>query len=321
MFGWLEKKDWRTSPAHLLLLSKFLKGDSPTRYRDADYWEAALKEKPAKAIENFIKEEMLESAELPELLNYKFKGTELKAMLKEKGLKVSGRKEELIQRLIDNCANEMLEATKDIVLYRCTITGMQLAESYIEGEKVKREATEQEILNLLAQEEFSKAVHVLVQYEAVQVFPRGLGLDWKSYDETSDVEFLKMIFNSTPVILKPIEENRLRQLHLASGMMRLWGTNTARRWLPDGFDTGIHLDGDTACRMFVFYALHLRNMKKYKEAGIRTVKVSGPYENSCSECQKIKGKIYLFDDVPEIPYAKCTCESGCRCTIGGVVDF
>lgn len=322
MFDWLKKKDWRTSPAHLLLLSKFLGGDSPARYRDAGYWEPALKEKPENVIENFIKEEMLESAGLPELLNYKFKGAELKAMLKEKGLKISGRKEELVQRLVDNCPNEMLEATKDVILYRCTATGKQLAEIYSETEKAKRDSAEREVFNLLDQENFSKAVNVLVQYEASQVFPRGLGIDWKKYDETSDVESLKMIFKSTPTILKQIEENRLRQLRLASGMMHLWGAKTIRPWLPDGFDTGIRLDGDTACRMFVFYASHLRNIKTYKEAGVRTVEIIGAGDQStCPECQKINGKKYRIDDVPEIPYAKCTCETGCRCTIVGVFNF
>jgi len=315
MFGWLKEKDWRSSPAHLLMLSKFRNGDSPTRYRDADYWEAALKEKPAKVIEQFIKEEMLEPAELPELLNYKFKASDLKSILKEKGLKVSGRKEELIQRLIDNDAKAMFEATKDIDLYRCTAAGMQLAESYLQREKAKREAAEQEVLNLLAREEYSKAVRVVTQYEAAQVFPRGLGIDWKSYDETSDVESLKTIFNSTPAILKRIEENRLRQLRLAAGMMHLWGTNTARHWLPDGFDTCVHLDGDAACRMFVFYASHLRDMKGYKEAGASTVEVLGVDDgNTCSECKKISGKKYRLENVPELPYANCTCEIGCRCT-------
>lgn len=248
MSGWLQKKDWRSSPAHLLLLSKFRNGDSPTRYRDIDYWETALGEKPANVIEQFIKEGMLEQAGLPELIAYKFNSSDLKSMLKENGLKVSGRKEEFIHRLIENDAKAMSEATKDIDLYRCTAAGVQLAENYLAAEKRKRESAEREIFDLLVREEYSKAVRVVAEYEASQVFPRGLGTDWKSYDGTSDVESLKTIFNSTPAILQRIEENRLKQLRLAASMMQLWGTNTARHWLPDGFDTGIHLDGDAGCR-------------------------------------------------------------------------
>jgi hypothetical protein len=315
MFGWRQNKGWRSSPAHLLLLSKFRNGDSPMRYRDADYWETVLGEKPANVIEQFTMEGMLERAGLPELIAYKFKTSDLKSRLRDNGLKVSGRKEELVQRLIDNDAKAMSEATKDIKLYRCTATGMQLAENYLASEKTKRESAERDAFELLARDECSKAARVVAQYEASQVFPRGLGINWKSYDETSDVESLRTMFDSTPAILRSIEEIRLKPLRLGAGMMQLWGTNRARDWLPDGFDTGIHLDADAACRMFVFYASHLRRMKDYRKAGVRTVKVLGVDDgNTCSECRKISGKKFHLENMLELPYAKCTCEIGCRCT-------
>jgi hypothetical protein len=321
MFGWLRKKDWRRSPAHLLLLSKFRNGDSPDRYRDAKYWEAVLKEKPLKVIEQFLKEGALEPEGLQKLVDYKFKASELKLMLKEKGLKVSGRKEELIQRLIENDKQSMCNATKGLDMYRCTSEGIQLAEHYLEGKKTKRNAAERDALDLLARKEFSKAVRIVAQYEASQVFPRGLGIDWKNYDVESDVQSLKTIFERTPGILKDIEENRLDKLRLGAAMMQLWGTSTAERWVPDDFETGIHLDSDAACRMFVFHAAHLRNMAGYKEALVKTVEVSSVGDgNTCAECQKISGKKYKVESVPELPYSKCTCDIGCRC-ITIVADF
>ncbi|NLW34435.1 MAG: SAP domain-containing protein [Syntrophorhabdus aromaticivorans] len=244
---------------------------------------------------------------------YKFKASDLKSLLKESGLKVSGRKEELIQRLIDNNAKAMSEATQDIEVYKCTTAGMQLAQNYLDAEKEKKTAAEQEVLNLLIREECAEAVRAVIQYEASQVFPRGIGIDWKSYDGTSDVEALKIILNSIPTILQHVDGDRLKQLCLAAGMMHLWCTNTARHWLPEGFNTGIHLDGDAACRMFVFYASHLRDMNSYRQAGARTVEVLC-VDDSCSECRKISGKKYLLENVPELPYVKCTDENGCRCT-------
>ncbi len=315
MVGWLQKKDWRNSPAHLLLLSKFRNGDSPARYRDAEYWDTVLKEKAVKVIDQFHKEGVLEPAGLRELVDYKFKVSDLRLMLKERGLKVSGRKEELIQRLIENDEHSMRNATKGLNLYRCTTEGIQLAEHYLEGEKAKRDAAERDVLYLLARREFPKAVRIVAQYEASQVFPRGLGIDWKNYDVDSGVEALKTIFVRTPGILKVIEENRLNKLRLAAAMMQLWGTrgrNAAERWLPDGFETGIHLDSDAACRMFIFHVAHLRDMAGYKEARVKTVEVSSV--GACAECQKISGKKYKLESVPELPYAKCTRDIGCRCT-------
>lgn len=315
MFGWSQKKNWRSSPAHLLLLSKFRNGDSPARYRDAGYWEAVLKEKPLKVIEQFLKDGVLEPAGLQELVDYKFKASDLKLMLKERGLKVSGRKEELIQRLIENDEQSMRDATKGLDMYWCTTEGIQPREHYREGEKAKRDAAEREVLDLLARKEFSKAVRIVAQYEASQVFPRGLGIDWENYNVESGAESLKTIFERTPGILKDIKENRLDKLCLAAAMMQLWGTNTAAQWLPDGFETGIRLDRDAACRMFVFHAAHLRNMAGYKEACVKTVEVSSVDDgNTCSDCRKISGKKYKLESVPELPYAKCTCDIGCRCT-------
>src|SRR5262245_41868035 len=238
----LQKNNWRNSPAHLLLLSKFRNGDSPARYRDAEYWEAMLNEKPAKAIDQFHKEGVLETAGLRELIDYKFKASDLKLMLKEKRLKISGRKEELIQRLIENDEQSMRDATNGLVLYRCTPEGIQLAEHYLESEKAKRTGAERDVYDLLTRREFSKAVRIVVQYNASRVFPPGVGIDWTNYDAESDIESLEAIFTRTPGILKGIEERRLYQLRLVAAMMQLWGSNAARRWLPDGFETGIHLD-------------------------------------------------------------------------------
>jgi hypothetical protein len=315
MFNWLRRKDWRSSEAHLLLLSKFRGGDSPAKYGEAEYWESVLKEKPIKAIKQFLKERVLEPADLPELVDYKCKTTDLKSMLRERGLKVSGRKAELIRRLIENDPEGMLEVTKDLNLYRCTLEGMQLAERYLENEKAKKAAAEKDVLDFLTRQEFSKAVRVIVKYEASQVFPRGLGIDWNNYDGDSAVASLKTIFERTPGILKSMEENRLSKLRLAAGMMQLWGTNRAYQWLPDGFETGTHLDSDAACRMLVFHASHLRNLEAYKKSGAKTVEVLGVDDGTaCSECRKISGKKYKLGEVPELPYAKCTCEIGCRCT-------
>ena len=97
-------ENWRSSPAHLLLLSKFRDGASTVKYRSADYWQTALKEKPATVIAQFITEGMLEPGRLPERLDEEFKASDLKSMLRQKGLAFSGRKEELIRRLIDDDA-------------------------------------------------------------------------------------------------------------------------------------------------------------------------------------------------------------------------
>lgn len=312
----VQTRDWRASSAHLLLLSKFRHNDSPTKYRDAGYWEAALNEKPENAVQRFIQEAMLEPADLLGVLDYRYKATDLKSMLKGKGLKVSGRKDELIRRLIENDAQGMSDTTKGLAVYRCTAEGMKLVESYREREQARREAAEQQVLSLLSGGEYKEAVRAVAGFEATQVFARGIGIDWKNYDGASDVESLKLIFTMTPAILKGIDESQLIHLRRGAAMMHLWGAGTAKQWLPLGFETGTRLYGDAACRMLVFHASHIRNMKAFRETGVRTVEVSGAGDDGCCPaCQKINGRVYRLDNVPDLPYAKCTSEDGCRCTL------
>lgn len=65
MFGWLKSKpktkSWKTSPSHLLLLSKFTQGETPDRFYNDENWASALNEPPADAIQRMSKEGMLQS--------------------------------------------------------------------------------------------------------------------------------------------------------------------------------------------------------------------------------------------------------------------
>ncbi len=313
MFACQQKRDWRNSPAHLLLLSKFRNGDSPERYNDADCWEAALTEPPIQVIERFVKEAVLELADLQRLIEYKFNSSRLKSMVKERGLKTSGSKEELARRLVESDVQAMRDATKDLVLYRCTAEGLHLSEHYLNEERAKREAAEQGVLALLAMQQFSEAVRVVAQYEAAQVFPRGLGIDWKEYKVESDAESLRAIYGKAPGILMGMGD-QLRDLRPAAAMMLLWGESTARQWLRDGFETGIRLDAETAARMLVSRGIHVRKLQQGRSAGVKRVEVLVTTGYACFECQAINGKKYRLESAPELPYPKCTSGLGCRCT-------
>lgn len=308
-------KDWRDSRPHLLLLSKFLRGDSSVRYVNADYWESVLNEGAEIAIQHFLKEGMLEPAGLRELLDFKYKATELKSMLKERGLKISGRKSEIIERLISGDKDGMLDATKDVDLCRCTAAGKELADAYLNEEKAKRTNAERDVRNLLDKRDFPGAIRIVASYEATQVFSRGVGIDWKNYTGDRDVEALKVIFGKTPRILTGIKDDVLQRVRVGAAMMQLWGTNTTKSWLPDHTETGIYFDADTAARMLVFHASHLRTIEQCKRAGIKMIEILGTDDgNACSSCAQISGKKYKAEEVPEIPHPECTSEIGCRCT-------
>ena len=87
--------DWKKSPAHLLFLSKFLTPRGVEDFSESNSWESVLKEAPKKVIRRFFDEGMVEQASLAELLDHKYKATDLKAMLEKLGQKASGRKADL----------------------------------------------------------------------------------------------------------------------------------------------------------------------------------------------------------------------------------
>jgi len=311
----VKKDEWEDSRAHLLLLSKFLHGDSASKYDNLDFWAASLKEQPAIAIKRFLDLGMLEPADLPNLVDHKFRLNELKSMLKERGLRVSGLKSDLIRRLIENNPGAMREATSDLVLLRCTPSAAAVAQRYLEEEEKKRIEAESETLRLLSVGDLLGAVSCVVRYEVNRVFPRGIGVDWKNHDTAADVELLKTILQRTPDILKDIESPRLDAIRIFAAMIHLWGTNRGRQWFPDGFKTGFRLNADIVSLMLVGYARYLRRIKEYGEARVvKTVEILGA-DGSCPECQKICGRKYALNKVPELPYSRCTSELGCRCDV------
>jgi hypothetical protein len=73
------------------------------------------------------------------------------------------------------------------------------------------------------------------------------------------------------------------------------------------------MDNDTAARMIEFHAHYQRDIARYRAWGVKTVEILAT-DDSCAACKKLAKKKYKIDQVPELPYEKCTSEIGCRCT-------
>ena len=186
-------------------------------------------------------------------------------------------------------------------------------------DRERRTQLEQQTLQALRERRFKEASEMVSAFEAQQVFPRGVGVDWKHCNSARDVEMLKVMFNSRPKILGSLTDEQMAHLRVAAGMMYLWGTSQAENWLPDNFETELVMDNDAAARMISFHASHQFDIAQYHASGIKKVEVLAT-DNSCAACKKMAKRKYKLDEVPELPYEKCTSEMGCRCTIV-VADF
>lgn len=306
--------NWKKSKAHLLLLSKFLGGNASNRYEQDERWQAALDEPPSAAIKRFLGDGVLGPADTAHVLAACYTAIQLKDLLRVKELKISGKKEELIARLIEHDQAGMAQLAQEHDILTCIGAGEQIARDFLESESRKKEELEQTLVSLVEKNNFRTAADAVADYEATQVFPRGLGIDWSQGGAFME-EVLRDIYGCTPSILRAVGDSELRQLRMAAAMMELTGENRGDRWLPDNFELGIAMECEAAARMLLFHAYHLRRMRQYQRGGVRKVQVSGVNDaEQCAACRDIDGKVYPLNELPEFPYPKCTCEMGCRCT-------
>lgn len=308
--------NWRNSNPHLLLLSKFLHSSSVDEFIKADYWANALSEDSKVAINRFINEGMLSQASLFNQIDHKFTSAELKNRLKQLGLPVSGKKDDLIDRLIQSDSEGIKNAVQGLVLYICSEQGEILAKKYLSDELDKQTKLENQVWEYLKQRNFKEASLSVSIYESKKVFPRGIGVDWKNHSPTPDVEALAAIFSYTPPKFSQMNDDLLEVIHLAAGMDYLWGENKAK-WLSteSKFE---EVDKGVAVRMCLSNGYFHRNISEYRKGGVvRQIQILA--DRCCENCMKLSGKKISLDLSPELPQENCTRKDGCNCVLTPVV--
>lgn len=253
------------------------------------------------------------------VLSYKYKVSELKDLLKQRGLPVSGRKDDMIKRLITADPAGMKKTVAGLTILQCVQRGKELSEKYLLNEQEKRNHVEMQVMEYINKRMFKEASVAVAAYEAEQVFPRGMGIDWKNHNPNRDVEMMNNIFSSRPKILSKLRDEKLDMFRQGAAMMSLWGKNTAKDWLPPDLTTELSFDVDTAARMFLFHASHKTSLEQYRKSGVVKFVEILAAQDSCDECKKFTKKKYKLNEVPELPHENCTHEKGCRCTLIPVV--
>lgn len=312
-----KKINWEKSFAHNELLSMFLKSYCPEDlYENKSWffeWKNVLKESPKEAIERFIKFELLIIAPLSDILDYSFKLTELKIFAKELQIPISGKKADLINRIIEydkKGISEKVGSGRDI--FTCSGTGRRIAEEYKLFRKNERNKCEEEMLQSLSEKRFSDAVRLFILYQKNQVFPTGI-----DFNNAKTFEQSLIFINSViPGILSDIDPNVLDSFRIAAGMKALWMSSISTKWLPENFVWNYRFDIDTACLMLDYSSFNkhrineiMKDRKYYKGVQIS----SG--SDCCNACKKMANKIFDIDHIPELPNPSCTNKLGCRCNI------
>lgn len=305
--------------AQLEFLSGFLHGSVFTA-DGGSYWTEHLREHPAKTVQRMIDAGMLTTAPLAAKLDGAFKATEIKSLLRERSLPVSGKKADCIERLVAADAAGMEAKVAGITTYVCTDTGMAIAEKYVALEDERNRVARDESWRRLCAGDVRGALGVVAEFERAQVFQRGLGVNWHNRPSREDVELTEAILRARPAILKDVVEADWRALQVAAVMLEMWGERSAKAWLPETFTGPTNLHREVAARMVLFAGQHQARLAQYCASGISKLEVSGCGESSCPACQQVAGRKYRTSDLPELPFPRCTSEMGCRCMVLPVFD-
>ncbi len=191
------KADIAGSQPHLLLLKRFLFG-AEIRESNDQRWAAVLGENEVAAVAGLLGRGLLLDAPLEAAIQSAFQVKELKAFARERGLKVSGTKLELAQRLVaaDGAGSRQLLGARRFLV--CSDQGRQLVDAYVEEQNAARAEAEQLTLELLKQRRLRDAARTVAYFEAKQVFARGVGINWgASEDPLGIVGELESIFSAT----------------------------------------------------------------------------------------------------------------------------
>jgi hypothetical protein len=144
--------DWPSGTFHLSLLSRFLFArdvSSITKYEMDD----AVKESTQRALEGFIAEGWLIPASLSAKLSQTFGATTIRALLKERGLPVSGSKGEGIERLIAADSDGMAAKVVHLKFYECSPKARELVAPLVSAEQEKWQAVKEQRKKLLQENE------------------------------------------------------------------------------------------------------------------------------------------------------------------------
>jgi len=310
--------DMRYSSAHLLLLSRFLNPQEPETLARQACWTEALRQTVQRAACQLQDDGLLASLSVAELAEYRLKVADLRAMCKERALPVTGRKNDLVARLVEADPRGVRAALAGPTVLRCSDRGQEMAHRYLESEKAKKDSLKASVFQMLERKRFREASLAVACYEAEQVFPRGMGIDWKHYEPSHDVRTLEHIFQRTPKALKSVPRNQLCMPRIAAGMMHLFGSwSEVESHIPAGGDTGSSNDCFNEARMLLSHAVFLTAMQGFRELGPRVfiqVNNAGD-EHVCPACRRLTDRQYKPDQVPELPYEGCTSRDGCRCWV------
>jgi hypothetical protein len=313
------------SESELLFLMRFISCQSLSNLTSANFalerWTAALGKPPLVVVRELERTGMVVRPTAVQRLEGDLTLAQLKDLCRSRNLKVSGKKSELVARLAETDLSDIDRLVPLGDSYICSDAGRELAVAYKQRKKAEKIDTQERSADLLDARDIKGAVKLVCDYEARQVFQRGMGVNWTS--GTEGLPVVKSIYSARKAFLRAVSPGDLANIRLVAALDYLWGEEVAIIPDRDRPVSGCRFSLGIAARQLKFHHDHgpesnnLEKMPDYYEA-----EYLAPHDGECPACQARNGKKYSLNELPELPSEDCTCpfERGCRCTFGYVAD-
>jgi len=300
--------DWRTSPAHLDLLSKFTSGRDIAQVMDWQYLKETLSEPTKLAIDRFIAEGMLIPCTLQESIDKTLTAAAIKELLRERGLRLSGRKADLVARLIEAdraIAEEMAGKRR---LMKCSQEALELLDAFEEERRVAEAGAKANAHKFLMERNVRDAYREYVQYTRRYRTP-------DLVSSPDQAEELEITLSASPDSLSDMDASVLAHLQAAVAMSKLWYGEDPLPWLPESFPSDV-ISPTVAVSYLARATGFKRQVSQACEYGSKVRIVFSPYDvDSCDLCKKYDGRGFTKADFPNLPLRGCTSETGCMCEL------
>jgi hypothetical protein len=297
---------------HLDLLSKFANGRDIAQVMDWQYLKDTLGESTKLAIDRFIDEGALVPCTLQESIGRLLTVSDLKGLLKERELRLSGNKADLVDRLIEaeRAAAEKTVGNQRIM--KCSSEALKFLDAFEEERDAAEAEAKTNTHRFLLERNVREAYREYIQYTRRYRSP-----DFSSPDQAEELE---ITLSTSPDALSDLDASVLAHLQAAVAMSQLWYNEDPLRWLPESFPASV-INPGTAASYLTRAAGFKRQIARASEYDWKVRIVFSPYDvDSCGLCKRYNGKEFAPRDVPSFPLRGCTSETGCMCELETVWD-
>jgi|GEM_PF-6448095 len=264
--------------------------------------------------EKLLKHELLSIQKGYNALDY-YSVSDLKTVLKKAGQKVSGKKQELIERIRETCEPGILDQTiGDVQLYAVTVEGRKVLDEYAIRIEVEFNALLDEMTGLNSLQRFQDAHKLMAAYEARKPLARGLGVNWNSEVQqgvsTPALKSYESFFNAhaEPALVKGC----LISCHMLDMPYTKARNKLERRLNGTGYDLSCCTDEYIGACMTEMHSYE--DIEDYKEGGISKYEIlTTRDESTCPACKKHVGKKYKVSEAKVGVNLPPFCDH-CRCT-------